>query len=74
MKLVIRDHELGKILSVVFDITIAPAAKSTVTTEDGIYEIFDVAFDYKNGHVNAYTMQYDHDPVEYYTNTAELIK
>jgi hypothetical protein len=74
MKLVIRDHKFGDILSVVFNITIAPTANSTVTTEDGSYEIFEVAYDYKNGHVNAYTSEYDHDPVEYYNKNAELIK
>lgn len=73
MKLVIRECNNGKVLSVVETITIAPVVNSTVTTIDGIYEICEMGFDYTKGHVTAYTYNYTHDPVEEYNDKGEII-
>ncbi len=73
MKLIIRESQYGKVLSAVQNITIAPIKGSTVTTNDGIYEIDEIGFDYVKNHVNVYSTEYNHDPVELYNDFGNII-
>ncbi len=55
MRLVIRLDM--QVLSVVENVAIAPNSKSTVTTNEGCFDIEEVSFDYVFGEINCYTSE-----------------